>query len=783
MEPSGNDDTVAASEATLGTSATGAAMVTGELIGGRYRITRYLGGGGMGNVYAAVDTELGEPLAIKVLRRDLTDAAIDRFRTEVRLQRRITHKNVARIHDIGDHRGEKLLTMELVDGESLAARLERLGPVPLGEMRKIAADVLAGLGAAHAAGVIHLDLKPANVLLSRDGRAVIADFGIARASGDVGVLAGTPAYMAPEQHALVADLDARADLYAFGVMMFELATGRRPYAGTTLDEYEALKHAPPPDPRELSPGVPPAMVAVIQRCLAHDRAARPESAEAVALAVERALRDAGAPGSGLIAVPVGADAQVIATVAVLPITAAPADAYLADGLAEDVADALSRTATLRVLPATAVRGLTATGVAAGAALGVDHIVEGSLRRVAAPAPDAGDKLRLAVRLVSVRDGFQVWADRRDTVEAELLAVGEELATGLAAALSSASAARPEEIDPRAVDIYLRARHHLREAWNFPVAEAIVLLEEAAAAAPNAPTIVSTLATARVRHWMLTGSAEAAIAARAAADRAMVVGPHHGEARYARAQVRMNSGDLVGGLYDLGAAIRLAPLLPEVHYTAGLVLHEVGQSAEGDRRYMHCLELDPRLRSVVHTDMARIAELRGDRAESTRLLADLVAGDPPPATARLVGLFRARLALWHGEDHATALKYLVGAEQPTFLIDRLIAAIKHVASAGRVTDETWQAQMASADDPSRPLRGRLVSYQLMTEVAMVTGQRDLGFDGLERAGAAGLIDVSWLRGCPLIAPLADDSRYGAVLAQVASRAQQIADAYHAGLVGK
>src|SRR5436853_7348457 len=129
MEPSGDDDTVAATEASLGGSAAGAAMITGELVGGRYRITRVLGGGGVGNVYAAIDTELGEPLAIKVLRRDLSDAAVDRFRTEVRLQRRVTHKNVARIHDIGDHKGEKLLTMELVDGESLAARLERLGPL------------------------------------------------------------------------------------------------------------------------------------------------------------------------------------------------------------------------------------------------------------------------------------------------------------------------------------------------------------------------------------------------------------------------------------------------------------------------------------------------------------------------------------------------------------------------------------------------------------------------------------------------------------------------------
>jgi serine/threonine-protein kinase len=776
MDPSGDDETVAATEAALGGAAAPSMLIpTGELIGDRYQIIRFLGGGGMGNVYAAVDTELGELLAIKVLRHGLTDAAVERFRTEVRLQRRITHRNVARIHDIGEHRGEKLLTMELVDGESLQARLERLGPMPLVELRKLAADVLAGLGAAHAAGIMHLDLKPANILLARDGRAVIADFGIARARGDAGTVAGTPQYMAPEQHTPGGDVDARADLYAFGVMLFELATGERLFSGVTLHELEEEKHAGPLDARAHATGLPPAVAAVIQRCLAFDRDDRPASAAEVAGAVERALRDIA--GSGAFPLPPESASGLTATVAVLPLSASADDDYLAAGLAEDLADALSRCGTLRVLPATAARGLAVTGPAAGAALGVDHVVEGSLRRV-------GDRLRIAVRLVSVRDGYQVWADRRDVLDLDLLAVSDQLADGLAAALSSATTQPRDEIDPRAVDLYLRARHYLRDFWNHSIDETIRLLDEAVRAAPSAPTIAATLATAQVRRWMLVGTPDAEAVARGAAERAMAAAPFHGEARFARAQVRINTGDFVGGAGDLGAAIRLAPLLPEAHYTAGLALHEVEHHDEGARRFAYCLDLDPRMRLQVNTDNARLAALDGDFAAAHRLLDELVSGDTARQAARVVALFRTRLAMWQRVDRREIFAQLGPSDGPQqLLIDRLIERIRHMTRDGELEADAWRAALVSADVASRPLRGRLISMQLLTELAVVDGKPDLAREGIQRLGAAGLIDIGWLKKCPLLVGLAGEAWYGAVMAQVAARAQQIYEAYRAGLVGK
>ena len=753
----------------------GPGMATGDILAGRYRITRYLGGGGMGNVYAAVDTELGEPVAIKMLRRGITEDAIARFRTEVKLQRRITHKNVARIFDIGDHHGEKLLTMELVDGESLAARLERLGKLPLSELRWVARDILDGLAAAHAAGVIHRDLKPGNVLLARDGRAVIADFGIASAGRTAaGEISGTPAYMAPEQHELDGDVDARADLYAFGVMLYELATGNRPFGGTTLEQIGASKAAPP-DPRAHAPELPAALVAVIQRCLAPDRAARPDSAADAAAAVERALRDAEGRATGSsVGIPLPGGQLASATVAVLPVQGAPADAYLATGLAEDLADALSRSPGLRVLPATAVRGLAATGVSAGAALGVDHIVEGSLRR-------SGDRLRVSVRLVAVRDGFQVWSDRRDIAEADLLATADELAEGLARALSTAAAPR-EEVDPRAVDVYLRARHQLRDFWSNPIEETLAMLEEAAAAAPTSPAIIGTLATARVRYWMLRGTPETEALARTTCERAMLVGPNHGETRYARAQMRINTGDVIGGAHDLGTALTLAPLLADGHYTAGLVLSEAGHVDEGRRRFRHSLELDPASRAIVDGDCARLLALEGKMDEATRILDALAVLSELPNAQRLVGLYRARLAMWFGDRMIATASVVMPGPTRGFFVDHLIESIRGMLVDGFVA-EAWRAHFGRYEDPARPLRGRMVSMQILSELAMSEGHPELALDGLEKVAAAGLLDVHWLRNCPLWRPFTEHPRYGAVVAQVAGRAQQAVAALHAGMAGK
>ncbi len=279
-----------------------AASAERHVLAGRYEILALLGAGSMGTVYRARDLELNEVVALKVLRRELIDspASLELFRREVRLSRRVTHRNVARVFDIGEHEGEKLLTMELVSGESLGKALARDGAFAVPRAVAVARAIAEGLGSAHEAGVIHRDLKPNNVLLARDGRVVITDFGVARAiAGAAGAgqtlngLVGTPAYMAPEQIVGRRDVDARADVYALGAVLSELLTGKRVWGGASPFVPERLD-GPAPDPRAVKPDIPAALANLVRRCLACDREQRPATAAEVAR--ELGCFDGGAQG-------------------------------------------------------------------------------------------------------------------------------------------------------------------------------------------------------------------------------------------------------------------------------------------------------------------------------------------------------------------------------------------------------------------------------------------------------------------------------------------------------
>jgi len=264
------------------------AFAPGQIIAGRYRIAGLLGRGGMGEVYRADDLKLGTPVALKFLPREVERDAdmLERFHAEVRTARQVSHPHVCRVYDIAEVDGRHFLSMEYVDGEDLAILLRRIGRLPPAKAIEIARQLCAALAAAHDKGVLHRDLKPANVMIDGFGRARVTDFGLAVAAGDASAeVAGTPAYMSPEQLA-GQTATVQSDIYALGLVLYELFTGKRPFdAATVADWRQVHSQSQPPSPHLITADMDPTVERVILRCLAKEPSSRPASASQVALAL------------------------------------------------------------------------------------------------------------------------------------------------------------------------------------------------------------------------------------------------------------------------------------------------------------------------------------------------------------------------------------------------------------------------------------------------------------------------------------------------------------------
>jgi hypothetical protein len=263
--------------------ATGERFVPGTVLAGRYRIVGLIGRGGMGEVYRADDLKLEQPVALKFLPHGLDEdgARLARFYREVRVARQVSHPAVCRVYDVGEAEGHFFLSMELVDGENLASLLRRIGRLPPDKALDIARQLCAGLAAAHEKGVLHRDLKPANVMLDGQGNVRITDFGLAGLAEtlrDEDVRSGTPRYMSPEQ-LQGRDVTVRSDIYALGLVLYELYTGRRAFEGKSLKEL-SRKHRdePPIEPSVLVAGLDPAVERAILACLGKEPRRRPASA-------------------------------------------------------------------------------------------------------------------------------------------------------------------------------------------------------------------------------------------------------------------------------------------------------------------------------------------------------------------------------------------------------------------------------------------------------------------------------------------------------------------------
>ena len=771
----------AATLADMVATATAPPGVHRTRIADRYEILGLLGVGGMGTVYKVRDHELDETVALKLLSGNLADDAdaLARFRREVRIARKVTHPAVARTFDIGEHEGSRFLTMELVDGEALDARLARTR-LGLHEIVAIASGLCDGLGAAHAAGVVHRDLKPANVIVAKD-RVVVTDFGIARALESEGTktttIAGTPAYMAPEQ-VEGRELDGRADLYALGVMLFEMLTGELPFQGDSPVVLAAARLVrPAPDVLGRAPSTPAPIADLVRALLAKDRDARP----ATALAVKESLAAMSLPSvvppppprsrPSPTTPPLGDGGHAQKAIAVLPFTTdSDDDAYLAEALAEEIADSLSSSPGLRVRPFGAAKIAAADGGdarAAGERLGVHVVLEGSLRRRAGV-------LRTNLRLITVADGFQIFADRFE-VDGDPFARAAIAARAIASSLTESmkTLVRAKVTDPVAQDYYLRGRYLYRRTRHEANAQAVELLAEAYTRAPDDARICALYAMALGRALSWSPPRAGSLTPSELAARAVELDPDLPEAHLALATLALAEGRAVDAAKHLARAIASRHHVPpDAIGWRGELLSETGPIPAAMRGLEDAMALEPDLERN-RISIARLFALRGDSAASERTLREL------PRNAFDFGttfITRARLALWAGDaalaDRVEADYAQVKDRVPHVgeAVERLLEGARRSVPTGGKDELKERARRAMPDVPN--VRMRALFEQMRAEIFASFDALDDAEGHAVEADRLGTIDILWFERCPVLGKLHGRSAFEAAKQRVAARARDV-----------
>jgi serine/threonine-protein kinase len=704
----------------------------------------------MGAVHRVFDELLGEDVALKVLRQ--VDAAhIARFKREIVLARKVTHKNVARTYDIGLDGGAPFITMELVLGESLRARMDR-GPVGAPEIAAIVGQMAAGLAAAHEASVIHRDLKPANVILGADGRVVIVDFGVAAAldpeARETDELVGTFDYMAPEQIRGAAPRPS-VDVYALGLIGFELVAGALPFRGSTPEE-RALARLHEVPPKLSSSSVPRATCELFERCLSIDPEMRPAAREVAALLAAAApVTLAPSP----LAATTGARPRRPRTVRVLPFASGGHGEELGRGLADEVADLLSRTRGVDV-----VTGVDPSYEGHAA---VDLLVQGTVK-------EEGGAVAITARLIDDRTGDPIWSGRFEGELGELLRLSSRLAGQVTEALRlelellDAS----EIVPPEAVAHYLRARGILRSPSR-RMAEAIEALDRCLALAPDLPAAVAAraVAVARAHFFGDRRAGDLSDEAPRAAARAALLAPDLPDSLLARGLVALHQRRFDAGAEGLRRAVAAAPTNVVALEQLGRLEVESGRFFAGIEHLELAVRLDPRRRTSL-LPIARSHALRGDLGAFGDVMRALVTPEPLFEAAVL----RARVAAWF-EDAATARA--AHRELLAFETTHVypLAPLRAALVAGDPVDAELRATTESVLQGKLSSRMATVLHQTTCEV-YARRDPDYAASHLGRAAALSLVDVEWLLLCPALDPLRDSPAFEDARRTVLTRARSM-----------
>jgi serine/threonine protein kinase/tetratricopeptide (TPR) repeat protein len=672
-----------------------------QLIGrtiSHYRILAKLGHGGMGVIYRAEDTRLKRNVALKFLPEDSRDpSALGRLRREAQAASALNHPNICTIHDVGEFDGDYFIAMELLQGQTLRERIAGK-PLPVDSLLELGAQVADGLEAAHTSGVIHRDLKPSNIFVTARGTAKILDFGLARKTqnkiretnspgGEItlsldeqhltspGEVLGTIAYMSPEQ-ARGEELDPRTDIFSLGSVLYEMATGRPPFAGrTSALLFDSLLHHTPASPSRINPEISPELEKIINKCLQKNRDLRYQHAPDVHSDLQAVQSGKSSDLAGrdtdvshrphisrrAIAVSAGiflllalaaafnfgkvrdwvrsTNGPRIQSLAVLPLINLTGDAaqdFFVDGMTDEVTTELAQIGGLRVTSRTSTmqfKDAKKSIPQIGKELNVDAVLQGSVAH-------SGNRVRVIAQLIEAQSDRQLWSKRYERELQDVLTMQDELARDIASEIrikltpeERTRLASPRPINPAAHDAYLRGRFLWNRRTEPELNKAKEYFTQAIAADPNYAPAYSGLADTYFYlgyAWGHMPPREAIPLAKAAALKAIQLDDNSAEGHTSHGIVKaMGEWDFPGAEQELKRAIALNPNYATAHHVYAVVLGALGRNDDAIAEMRKAVEVDPLsvpLRNMLANKLEE-AQRCNDAADEFRKTMELIPNTP------------------------------------------------------------------------------------------------------------------------------------------------------------
>lgn len=786
-------------------------LTAGSTFAGRYQIIEEMGKGGMGKVYRVLDKKLNEEVALKLIRPEVASdkQTIERFSNELKLARKIAHRNVGKMYELMEDAGTRFITMEYVPGENLRSTIRRIGRLPVVKSITVARQICEGLAEAHRLGVVHRDLKPSNIILDSEGNARIMDFGIARSlkergiTGE-GVIIGTPEYMSPEQ-VDGKEADQRSDIYSLGIILFEMLAGFVPFSGETpLSVAVKQKTEAPPDPRRLNPQVPPDLARLILKCLEKDKTKRYQSSEELRSDLEKAEK--GIPAAERIAddkiIPISREITVkfslnrllfpyLAVIAlviaaglvlwrtvprkgVLPAKSGPPSvavlpfmddspekgyAYLCEGIPNTLINALTTVQNLRVPARTssfffADKGLDIRAI--GQKLNVENVLEGSIQVV-------GSSLRVTASLVKVNDGYPLWNATYDRRLEDVFAIQDEIAQAIVRELKIKLLDEQEERlfrrdteSMEAYKLYLEGLYHWNRRTGRDLNRAIELFTRTV---DNDPDYAMAYVGLADSYSLLSQYGDARPKdsyprARAAAAKALEINENLAEAHTSLGYVyERHDWNWKAAEAAFKRALELNPNYATGHFWYGELFANFGRFEESIREMKRALELDP-VSLVISTNLGWVYLMAGRLDEALAQLQKTIEMDPHFAAARLMlGFVHLNL-----KNFPEAIKEMKRARELSG------DAVLTVSSLGYVYAEAKMLEEAGGileELKARSLRQYVSPYKLAV-INAALNDSDKAFELAEKAYEEKDEYLVFMKIDPSWAPLHSDPRYQALL---------------------